>query len=527
MKNKFTLIPLAAAAFLSTTLAACAGGGEQIPPADVVELAAKDLTSRVSVSGTVSSRETVALTTTLTSPVTDIPVRVGQPVNEGQIVARIDTSNAQRQLDSQRAQQIASDVTMLNEIERTQQQLAQQQEANNAGLNSRITAADAQLREATARYEKAVADFTARQDQVNVGRDPETVQRANAVDTARRNVNLAGLDTVRADLNTYINALTEQPDTLSPIVGILEADERYAGAQRELKAAQQAYESALHAVDASLGEKQGAVAEAFAAMNDAAIARDATQLAVQHELQAAGTSVDAAQRGLEAQRIAAEVGQAQLRVDIASGDVRSPIKGVVTEVVAQRGQPSSGHLLTVANPDRLTLTANVNEVDSGRVNVGDEVTFTTPSTGLKQYKGRIADVSSVAATPRPAEGAPQTPARPEFPVTIDVFGDTEGLRIGGSAKLQITTDSAQGALTVPREAVIDDNGSYSVLTLREVDGSPGEFEVTEQDVTLGIITDLEAEVRGLAEGTRVLKNPGTYRPMTGQRVQVPEATQEP
>ncbi len=516
------------AAFTALTLAACGGGAASVPDTDTVVLAPKDVVAKVSAAADIGSQEVVALTTTLTGPVTEVDVRIGQPVQEGQIVARVDTSGAQRQLDAQRAQQMSSDVATQNELQRAQQQLSQQQDALNRGLNGRITQAEAAQREAQLRYDDTLATFNHQKQLHEAGLTPEAVQQANAVDTARRNVTLAGLDSVRANAANFIAAFTQQVDGISPVVGILESDQRYTGAQRDLDAAQKAYDASLLGVNADLEAKQRAVAQAFQAKNDADIALEVTRLAVQQEIDASTATVDQAQRSLNASQAAAEVGQSQLRVDIASGEVRSPINGVVTEVLAQRGQPSSGHLATVADPNRLILTANVNEVDSGKVQVGNEVTFTTPSSGLKQYKGKVVDVSSVAApAPGGADGAGQAPARPEFPVTIEVTGDTEGLRIGGTAKVQITTGTSKAALTVPREAIIDKDGTYSVLVLRPIDGSDTEFEVASADVTLGLITDLEAEVRGLEEGTRVIKTPGEYRDRIGQRVTVGPALDAP
>ena len=80
---------------------------------------------------------------------------------------------------------------------------------------------------------------------------------------------------------------------------------------------------------------------------------------------------------------------------------------------------------------------------------------------------------------------------------------------------------------MPREAIIDKDGTYSVLVLRPIDGSDTEFEVATADVTLGLVTDLEAEVRGLEEGTRVIKAPGDYRDRIGQRVTVGPALDAP
>ena len=217
------LAVVCASVLAALSLAACGGGADVVPAADTVELAPKDVVSKVSASANIGSVEVVALTTTLTGPVTAIDVRVGQPVQEGQIIARVDTSNAQRELDAQRAQQMTSDVASQNELQRAQQQLGQQQEALNRGLNSRITQAEAAQREAQLLYDDALATFNHQKQLHESGLDPNIVQQANAVDAARRNVTLAGLDSVRANINNVVSALTSNIDQMGPVIGILEA----------------------------------------------------------------------------------------------------------------------------------------------------------------------------------------------------------------------------------------------------------------------------------------------------------------
>ena len=75
------------AAFTALTLAACGGGAASVPDTDTVVLAPKDVVAKVSAAADIGSQEVVALTTTLTGPVTEVDVRIGQPVQEGQIVA--------------------------------------------------------------------------------------------------------------------------------------------------------------------------------------------------------------------------------------------------------------------------------------------------------------------------------------------------------------------------------------------------------------------------------------------------------
>lgn len=143
-----------------------------------MELQPKDLASRVAVSASVDSKEVVALTTTLTGAVTEIDVRVGQPVQEGQVVARLDTSQLQRDLEAQRADRLTSDAAEQNEIERAQQQLQQQQDALNNGLNASIVQAQSAQREAQSGYNEAQAVFDQRIAEIQGGPTRHSSSRA-------------------------------------------------------------------------------------------------------------------------------------------------------------------------------------------------------------------------------------------------------------------------------------------------------------------------------------------------------------
>lgn len=353
---------------------------------------------------------------------------------------------------------------------------------------------------------------------VEQGAEAELHSQATAVDNARRDVYSAALDAARAGMATVNTALAADADAVYPILGELQADHRYDSADKSLTTAQESYDLTLRRLDQELANQQRAVAQAFAARTEAAVALEATKLGVQQQLDTSAAAVDQAWRGMAAAQSAAGQSVSRLRVDISAREARAPMAGVVTAVGAKQGTAATGPLFTIADPERLILRSNVKEIDAAKISVGDEVTFTTPGTGTKRYTGRVLSVSPVAQAPAAGAGESggQSP-RPEFPVEIEVTGDVEGLRIGGSAKVQIVTDKETKGLAVPREALLDDNGSHHVLVLRPVDGG---HEVTKVPVTIGILTDLEASVSGVEAGDLVLNQAANHRDSVGQRVNV-------
>lgn len=491
------------------------GPERTVPDTDYTQLQPKDVVSKVPVTATIESRHSVALATHLSGPVDTVHVRVGDRVQEGQVLAEIDVSGIQKEIDAQLAQQITTDAANLSAIESAQQQSQQLQESVGRGLNPQVTAAEAALRQAEGQYTDAEQAFADRRGNLEQGADADLVAQAAAVDTARRDVFTAAVEAARAGMVTVNAGQNLEADTITPVLGELEADQRYAGANQNLTTAQENLEISLRRVDQELATQQRAVAQAFAAKTEAAVALEVARLGVAQQMATNATAVEQAQRSAAAAQSAAGQSVSRLQVDVAAREARAPMSGLVTAVEAKEGSAATGPLATIADPDRLVLKTKLKELEAGKVGVGNEVTFTTPSTGSREYRGRVLHVSPVADA-APADNAGQAP-RPEFPVEIEVTGDLKDLRIGGSAKAQIITEKAPKSLTVPREALIDDNGDYSVLVLRP-EGK--RHEVVKAPVKVGILTDFEATVTGVKAGELVLNQAANYRDAIGQQVRV-------
>ena len=74
---------------------------------------------------------------------------------------------------------------------------------------------------------------------------------------------------------------------------------------------------------------------------------------------------------------------------------------------------------------------------------------------------------------------------------------------------------------MPREAVVDENGSYSVYALRPKDDGD-KFEVVKTPVKVGLVSDSDVVVEGVENGTRVLNKPAEYRERVGATVTLVE-----
>jgi len=152
-------------------------------------------------------------------------------------------------------------------------------------------------------------------------------------------------------------------------------------------------------------------------------------------------SVRNAELSVENARLALE--NAKNRLD--DYTIRSPISGTVVEKVYKAGDKVSAAkaMCTIFDLSYLEMTLNVDELDISAVSVGQSVRVTAEAVEGREYEGTVTRVSVAGNT---ANGTTA------YPVTIRL-DKTDGLLPGMNADASIILATAEGALSVPNEAV--------------------------------------------------------------------------
>lgn len=559
---------------------------------DVQVLDKRDNSQRVAVSGNVEPQKSMVLSTRLTGPVNQLNVKVGDRVQADQLVANLDVTDKETELAKSKAQAATNEANSIADIKGAESRYNRYKELLDNGMNQDINNARAALRTAESAYDEANRNFqlesalrgngkqqdiaaqqskieNARQDSMNTNveaarmglkavgtlQDQDTERRSLATEQSNLAELKAQLDGAspeqQVQIQAQIKASEERVETLQNSVnkqyrntidsGLDAADvtNKLQAADRNLRESQDSYEATLAQADNKLVTDQRNVAKTFEEKKDAATALAVAERNAQFQMEDNQAAIDNAVRNARAAQASNNAGDNQLKLDIASAQIRAPFDGVVTNVAAKQGSAANGALMTIADDARMIVHANVKEIDVAKIAVGQRVEFTTPGTGDKKFQGKVSFVSTVAAsqeTPAaPASGgsaggsasggssgASGSTNKVNFPIEIEVLGNKGTLRLGSTAKARIITREASDKMVIPQSAVYEDQGKKKVLAIAADD------TIVERTVKLGSKTDFDVEVLSgeAKKGDKILVDAAKYRQSVGQKATVDTAASE-
>lgn len=226
--------------------------------------------------------------------------------------------------------------------------------------------------------------------------------------------------------------------------------------------------------------------------------------AAEEELAAVRAQGDAA--AVEAARLDMEGARAdmlELERGLAWDRIVAPVSGMVLaperadkKLIAGATVRKGDRLLRIGDFSRLAATAQVDEVDVGKLAAGQQVTVTGNAFAGLRLKGMVSRVAAEADAK--ARGIPKF----DVTVTLDPLEPAvrARLRAGMSGRLKIVTYSNPKALLVPIDAVQSRGGTHR---LRVVDGRTGEAQ--EREVEIGPTTRDSVEITaGLKAGETIV-----------------------
>lgn len=552
-KKKVIIIAGVVVIGIAAAFAVFSQKGPTPTPVQTETLAEQTLRGTVEASGNVESTDTVYVYAEVSAPIESVPVKVGDKVAAGQLLAQLDDTDIHNTLQQK---QIALRTGSESSQQRIQSAEKTYQDAKNnldQGLNTQINTAQDQVTNTQRTLSKAIDDRDVNQARVDqemknqlVSATASATTAKAAYDRAEKEYNKAKkefkdeLDDLKDELKelkkdgasqTEIDAKQKEIDDFEENNGFIDDT---TGAFTSVKVLKQAYEdaqlaynNAQKALNAATIDAQNASTDKMKnyvkAVEDAQLAYDSAVQSLKAAQTAASQSLDSAKDAVTSEKIAANTESLQAEIQTLNDNLKkctvtAPTAGTVTAVYAEENATATGLMFTIENTEGLQVKVKVKEYDLPSIKEGMKAVITADATGDVEYEGIVqkiapAAVGSGSAATGTAAAAAATGSNVEFEADVLIQTPDTPLRIGMSAKAKIITQEKTDVLSVPYDALTtNEKGETVVYTPKKQ--ADDTYQAVAIPVKTGLETDLSIEVsgEGLTAGTPVITDAKSMSP---------------
>ena len=492
------------------------------------------LTDSVSVNGTVKSGYEASVTVADSAKlykVSEVKVAVGDTVKKGDVIATLDTSDLEKQIESAEesyGDTLKSAQTSYDRATADLETSTVQHENSLIDLQAKIDQADQNLqdakdaltkaqeneRKAQSTYDTAVSDYNTLKSAY------DSASASISAYTQEKNDAATALNNALYAANQALSAQLADPDNDEKRQAAEDAQAKVTDAQNTYNEADQKLTDAQNSCSApSLGlygftSIQTALTQADSTKTQAESALDSAKNAVdtantqistcEQQVKAAHDSYDQEKnysnllnKSQNVEDSATKLEQAQrtpdnletLRSTLEDCTLTATMDGTITALNATVGSVCSGTVATIQNTDALVVDVTIPANSVPKLSTGMTCHITSDATGDAVIDGTLTQIDPVAND------------NGSFGAKVVVNGDADGLLIGISAKVEIVISEKDNVFIVPRDAVgtADDGSSY---VLRKTGGEGVDMTFEQVTVTTGDTNDFYVEITGsdLQEG---------------------------
>ncbi len=196
----------------------------------------------------------------------------------------------------------------------------------------------------------------------------------------------------------------------------------------------------------------------------------------------------------QAQVDQAEANADLLRNQIRESEISAPIAGQVTKVEKEIGevvQPSMTDVVISLLPkEPFQVEVDIAETDIGKISLGDNCQISLDAFPEKYFAGKIIEIDPAATV---IQGVVY------YRVRISLEAEEAGTKPGMTASVEITTDYKENVLAIPQRAVLEKN-SHKIVKVMEGKN------IIEKTVETGIRSSegIVEIISGLSEGERIV-----------------------
>lgn len=524
-------VVLGLAAVLGVTATACSGSSEETEEiekavVDVVNPERGALSTDTAYIGMAAPQQQVYVTPMVSGTVTEVNFQVGDTVQEGDLLFRIDDEAARLQLASAEAAYHSAEAGVQAATGGSRDLQNYQTEQSIQQLRDSINDVDESIDEmednlgdlrdaggrlASARNQAQAGVNALTQSQISLEAEKQNLQAEKAALDAE----LAALDPEDPDLESKQNALKEKIteknraiENKSNEIDSVKLDIVNAQAQVDM------IQTQIDGIDASKTQLKSGIdtaEDSRETINENLATAEQAYAITQNEVYPDTDATYAAQ--LESASVG--IDSAQMQLDFYT--VEAPIGGVVESVGVEENQMVSAGTAAyiISNKDSMTVTFQVTEEAKNALAVGDSVTV--ERTG-NTYEGTITEVGTMAGA--------QTHL---FTVKASVAGASDSIPNGVTVKVYATTRQEDDKLIVPYDALYFSAGDAYVYCVEE-------GAIVRTPVTVGLMSDTEAVIEeGLSEDSLVVDNwssrlrdgaPAQIASINGEAAEPEEAPEE-
>jgi HlyD family secretion protein len=478
----------------------------------VVPVTRGTLRATVSAYGAAVNTQQVKLSFGVSGVLGELLVKVGDRVEAGQALARLDQATITSLQRAVTQAQSSLNIARI-ELEEAQQPYT---ELDLASARRSVAQAEANLEVAKKELEEAQHPYS----DLDIAQARAAVRNAEvALENAQRNLSATETDPTT---NENIRQLSRQVSYYENTYGRTLArfkegnasqealDRDYSNmltAREKLAAAQERKEIALASARNEVEKAKDALAKAKADLEEKLAGADPkTVEKKRNQVIAAEDALAKAKADLEEklagadpktvekkrnQVIAAEVALENAKAKLDNATITAPYAGIVASIGPNVGEQVGANttILTLVAPEAIEVDVNVSEIDVASLKVGQPAVVTFDGLPNRTYQGRVSFVSPTAVIQQGVAN---------YPVVISL-DDTSGIRGGMTASAEIIYEQRRNALLVPNRA-IRTRGRSRIVEVVLADGS-----TQARRVRIGMSNDQYSEVlEGLQEGERVL-----------------------
>lgn len=493
------LVMLLATACVGSTITGCGQVEEEDVMSEVIPVQVQTpesgtLTLKNEFIGTVTPQESVYVIPMVSAEVLSTEISVGDTVEAGQVLCKLDSEAAELQLASAQAQydSVAANVNAAEvgyEIAQAQYEGTVAQLDAQMGGQKNLQMYQLQIQVDT--IQGGIDDIYEQLDDLAESKT-DAQDKKDDLKSARNQANsyLKQAQTAYVAARDAVTALEPQDyDELQGVINSFKSSDEYEYALKQAKenlaAATTAYEQAQEMASAAEsayqqvkdgietiedGEEQlnNTLADTYKSLEQAEAIKNITEEQVYNDTQkvvdankktaalgvdSAAASVSAAQVGMEGAQVA--VDSAEYQLDMYT--LTAPIDGVIEAVNVEAhdfATPTSPAFI-ISNKDTMTVTFYVSEGIRNTLNVGQKVQVDRNG---KLYDAAITEIGSMID---------QTTGL--FAVKACVSAPDESLLTGSSVKVTADTYSQDNALLIPYDAVYyDDSQPYVYVAVNNI-----------------------------------------------------------